>query len=453
MTVEGITIRDNTVLILDEVDGMSGGDRGGVGAINQLIKKTRIPIILICNDRKSAKMKPFDHTTFGLPFQRPKADSIRSRLQTIAFREKLKVDKNGMDMLISAAQNDIRLVINMLSTWKLGQSALSYDDSKKLGAENVKPGMPTPWSLYSELSSHALWAASSKKTLNQKTEIYFSDMGMVPLFVQENYIRQRPQSTMAETDSKKKDLKTLQLLNGAAAAISDGDVVDNMIHGSQQQWSLLPLHAVQSTLKPMSLMYGMGPEGSYGPAFPAWFGQNSKQGRLFRATVELQTKMRLTASGSRHEVREQYLPHLFTGLSKPLLSSGASGIPDVVELLDAYYLNLEDRENIMELGVGKNNGDEVLKKVPTAVKSAFTRQYNAASHPIALQRGDLGSGGRAKQLVGDAAPDAEEAIIQDEVVDESGSEMGDSDDDLDFTKDKMIKEKKQKAAKGKAKAK
>lgn len=27
---------------MDEVDGMSAGDRGGVGALNQLIKKTKV---------------------------------------------------------------------------------------------------------------------------------------------------------------------------------------------------------------------------------------------------------------------------------------------------------------------------------------------------------------------------------------------------------------------------
>ena len=31
-----------TCLIMDEVDGMSAGDRGGVGALNALIKKTRV---------------------------------------------------------------------------------------------------------------------------------------------------------------------------------------------------------------------------------------------------------------------------------------------------------------------------------------------------------------------------------------------------------------------------
>ena len=38
----GVTITDRTCLIMDEVDGMSAGDRGGVGALNALIKKTKV---------------------------------------------------------------------------------------------------------------------------------------------------------------------------------------------------------------------------------------------------------------------------------------------------------------------------------------------------------------------------------------------------------------------------
>lgn len=35
-------ITDKSCLIMDEVDGMSAGDRGGVGALNALIKKTKV---------------------------------------------------------------------------------------------------------------------------------------------------------------------------------------------------------------------------------------------------------------------------------------------------------------------------------------------------------------------------------------------------------------------------
>jgi replication factor C subunit 1 len=38
---------------MDEVDGMSKGDRGGISEIIQMIKNTTVPIICICNDRQS----------------------------------------------------------------------------------------------------------------------------------------------------------------------------------------------------------------------------------------------------------------------------------------------------------------------------------------------------------------------------------------------------------------
>ncbi|CAO1637864.1 unnamed protein product [Parajaminaea phylloscopi] len=453
MEVDGVTITDRTVLILDEVDGMSGGDRGGIGAINAMIKKTKVPIILIANDRGSQKMKPFASTTWDLSFRRPTADSIRARLMTIAFREGLKVDKNGMDQLIAASQSDLRSVINMLSTWKLGEKALSFAESKALGSAYVKPGIGNPFTLYGDLASHGTWSASSKKTLNQKADFYFQEPSLMPLFVQENYVRQQPQVLAGIKDDREKSIKAMQLVNRAAAAISDGDMVDSMIHGSQQHWSLMPLHAAVSTLKPMSLLYGMTGMNSWGPSFPSWLGNYSKQQRLSRATVELQVKMRLSASGSRWEVREHYVPYLFTALSDPLIEKRQDGISDVVDLMDDYYLGTEDRDIVLELGVGKNKGDDVLKKIPKEVKTSFTRTYNQGTHPVAFQKGDPGTAkARAKQLRGDDVPDVEEAIVEDEIFeDESADEMS-SDDDVDVNKDKMIKAKKPKATKGKGKS-
>lgn len=55
---------------MDEVDGMSAGDRGGVGALNALIKKTKVPIIAICNDKANPKMKPLTNTCFQMGFKR-----------------------------------------------------------------------------------------------------------------------------------------------------------------------------------------------------------------------------------------------------------------------------------------------------------------------------------------------------------------------------------------------
>jgi hypothetical protein len=44
----GVVITDKSVLIMDEVDGMSAGDRGGVVALKALIKKTQVGLLLSC---------------------------------------------------------------------------------------------------------------------------------------------------------------------------------------------------------------------------------------------------------------------------------------------------------------------------------------------------------------------------------------------------------------------
>ena len=45
------------LVIMDEVDGMGGSDRGGIQELISLIKKTKVPIIAICNDRQHPKIR------------------------------------------------------------------------------------------------------------------------------------------------------------------------------------------------------------------------------------------------------------------------------------------------------------------------------------------------------------------------------------------------------------
>jgi len=47
-------------------------------------------------------------------------------------REKMKVPANVIDQLINGAQSDIRQVLNMLSTWKLSNDVMDFDEGKDL---------------------------------------------------------------------------------------------------------------------------------------------------------------------------------------------------------------------------------------------------------------------------------------------------------------------------------
>ena len=269
------------VLIMDEVDGMSAGDRGGVGALAAVAKKTSIPMILICNERRLPKMKPFDHVTLDLAFRRPTVEQIRARIMTICFREGLKIPAQVLDALIEGTHADIRQIINMISTAKLDQQAMDYDDGKKMSKAWEKHVILKPWDIVSKILRPQMFAASSTATLNEKIELYFNDHEFSYLMLQENYLKTQP-ARAANYSGKERALKLLELADNAAHSISNGDLVDRMIHGSQQQWSLMPTHAVFSFVDPASQVYGNFNERV---GFAAWLGQNSKYGKFSRISL------------------------------------------------------------------------------------------------------------------------------------------------------------------------
>jgi hypothetical protein len=81
--------------------------------------------------------------------------------------------------------------------------------------------------------------------------------------------------------------------------------------------------------------------------------------------------MRLRTSGDRHEIRQQYLPILWQNLIKKLEVEGKAAVPEVIELMDQYFLTKDDFDAILELGVGPMDEKEI--KLETQTKATFTR--------------------------------------------------------------------------------
>jgi len=241
---------------MDEIDGMSAGDRGGVGALKKVISKTKvlaivcyislqIPIICICNDRRHQKLKPLDRTVFDLVFRRPQANEVRSRLMTIAFREGLSITPNVVDQLVEGTHADIRQILNLLSTYRLSQTNLAFDESKKVYVlfilsqsdcsvkDSEKYVILKPWDIAGKFlsSNSGFWHANSKSTLNDKIELYFNDHEFSYLMIQENYLKSFPDLARNAGNQREQKLKALELAEKASESISNGDLVDAMIHG------------------------------------------------------------------------------------------------------------------------------------------------------------------------------------------------------------------------------
>lgn len=108
--------------------------------------------------------------------------------------------------------------------------------------------------------------------------------------------------------------------------------------------------------------------------------------------MDIQARMRLKVSADKLELRQSYVPALFPYLVKPLMTNGVvsrfismlgflsmslphqSAVDEVIERMDDYYLNREDWDTLVELGLDEYKDDLVLKKISTATKTAFTRK-------------------------------------------------------------------------------
>ncbi|EER25396.1 BRCA1 C Terminus domain containing protein [Coccidioides posadasii C735 delta SOWgp] len=432
--------KKNLVLIMDEVDGMSAGDRGGVGALAAVAKKTRIPMILICNERRLPKMRPFDHVTYELPFRRPTADQIRSRLATICFREGLKIPPQVLDGLIEGTHSDIRQIVNMLSTVKLDSQNLDFDEGKQMSKAWEKHVILKPWDIVGKILSAQMFSQSSTATLNDKIELYFNDHEFSYLMLQENYLKTNPIAA-GSYNGRERKFKLLELADNAAQSISDGDLVDRMIHGSQQQWSLMPTHAVFSFVRPASFVSGNMVDRV---GFTSWLGNNSKQGKMARQIKEIQGHMRLRASGDRHEIRQQYLPALWEKLVHRLDVDGKDAVQEVIDLMDSYFLTREDWDSILELGLGPMS--EKTVNIESQTKATFTRLYNQQSHPLPFMKASTVV---APKRLPKIKPDLEDAIDESDEGEEilGEEEVKEDDDELDLKKDKYVRAPKKTGAK------
>ncbi|KAM5271711.1 replication factor C subunit 1 [Ctenodactylus gundi] len=369
------SVSSRHALIMDEVDGMAGTeDRGGIQELIALIKHTKIPIICMCNDRNHPKIRSLVHYCFDLRFQRPRVEQIKGAMMSIAFKEGLKIPPPAMNEIILGANQDIRQVLHNLSMWCARSKALTYDQAKADSHRAKKDIKMGPFDVARKV--FVAGEETAHMSLVDKSDLFFHDYSIAPLFVQENYLHVKP--VAAGGDIK----KHLMLLSRAADSICDGDLVDTQIR-SKQNWSLLPTQAIYASVLPGELMRG---HMTQFPSFPSWLGRHSSTGRHDRVVQDLALHMSLRTYSSKRTVNVDYLSHLRDALVQPLAAHGVDGVQDAVALMDTYYLMKEDFENIMEISSwgGKPSS---FSKLDPKVKAAFTRAYNRESHlpPYALQ--------------------------------------------------------------------
>jgi replication factor C subunit 1 len=348
------------IIVMDEVDGLS--ERGGVGEIAAIIKKTSTPIICIANE-KPPKLRPIINACLDIKFNRPVKSTIATALLKVARAENINVTKVDLEGLCEKNGNDIRSILNNLDFY---------------GTDTVESKNDKDSNLRLDLFSATQRLISNKHlSFDDAASLVFVDYNMVPLMVQEAYIGSSRNS--------------LDDVVRAAEFISCGDVMDKRIHRSHD-WSLLP-HYVQSVVSAAKTVSGPPPF----QIFPAWLGKNSKRLKHKRYIDDLSSKMFCSNESFRLDYAEALQNILLNPLKADTLLK--SDINLVIKSMDALRFTRDDiMDNLQEIMFDKVD-------ISTKVKTAFTREYNKA-HP------DKKAAKTIKKLSAEDVEDEEEEDVQ-----------------------------------------
>ena len=338
------------VVIMDEVDGMSSGDRGGVGALAAIVKSAAFPIICIANERSGPRLRPLVSACLEIRFQRPPKGTIAKALhERVCVPLKLPINLVELENYVEKNGNDIRQVLNFLQFNFISSARGGGGGGGSSAATSAKDSIlrMDPFSAAGSLfgSSTSRGGIGSEDRAN----LVYLDSGLVPLMIAEGYVA-------AAGRGNGDDAAKLARCVAAADLLGAYDMIDTRIR-KVHNWALLP-SAVSAVVSAAAAAGGPAPF----QLFPSWLGKSSKARKQLRWHRDMAYKLN-TDSGTLLDARE-------------LLRARLWGEPDAESIcnrLEEYGLT---RDDMMEtLAESVFSGDEKSVAMDTKLKGGLTRAW------------------------------------------------------------------------------
>lgn len=441
-------------IIMDEVDGMGAGDRSGMSELIQMIKKSMVPIICICNDRQSQKIKSLLPYCMDLRYRRPTKQVIARRLIKIGENEGLRVEQNAAEAIAESCGNDIRQVLNCMQMWSnkkiSGQGVtMTYKEIKERGSEINKDEIlrvslfdATKMIVEGPRGLAGADSAAVKGSFYKRNDAFFVDYSLIGLNVHQNYLKVMiGQQNEARKGGDDDVLKFLERMHDATETMSDYAVAEHAVRSGDMNWGLLPFSGM---LTVKTGFHAAGKNGGFLPGFPeftAWMGKNSSRGRKNRLLQELGYHMNYRVSGGLTELRLNYIPLLRDRFVALLFDDEGSKTGEAIKLMDEYGLDRDDVfENLEEFKMGQES--KSFASLDSKQKADFTREYSKGTHKSQALVAEQGSGKISKKNPTKERDPADMDAVDDDAQ-ESESE-DEEDEELDVEKLQAMFKKKRK---------
>jgi len=232
-------------IIMDEIDGMSGGDKGGLTELIELIfpkikgvRKKNLngsPFICISNTMDK-KIKLISSNSVSIKFQLPTKMMLINLCKKISAYEKIEIDALIINKIVQHSQGDFRRLINILQYFynnKLENEELTYENiDTKLDLFDKKQRDFTSYEIIDKF-------LNLYPNISDTLALYHSDRNVLGLLMIENSLQ------FINKNRKGTDKDKLKFLSEIYTGFSDSDIYDHEIY-INQKWEL---HSYNGTMK------------------------------------------------------------------------------------------------------------------------------------------------------------------------------------------------------------
>ena len=104
------------LILMDEADGITGSDRGGLPELIALISKTKVPIIITSNDIWKKKFSLLRKSCKIISLKELSDINVKQIITEVLKKEDKKIKSETIDLIVKGARGDVRAALNDLES-------------------------------------------------------------------------------------------------------------------------------------------------------------------------------------------------------------------------------------------------------------------------------------------------------------------------------------------------
>lgn len=339
--------RSRKIIVMEETNSLPSSP-----TIMQLVQRTKVPLVCITSDCKDPRVKVCKGQTLYCAMSRPSMSGVMAKIRFIAHNEGVAISDARIEDVAASAGMDIRQIVNTLQM--IGTSIHSPVPPGGAAAQPAEMGavFQTSHDIYNStkdytcgISEAATRMFDRSVSVAHKFSDYYSEPSMLSLFVQENYLKgggavDAGDAAAGGGSARQPALALLRRMRVAADAITQGDVLDRLLHSGDMP-HLHHNHALMACVVPAHAM-GVGPASV---TFPSCLGKQSSMVRRRQTITEMRAHLDRTLMVPFRDMRVGIIPPLRCILSRFV---SRERVPDALAFCERYSFSKDDVSLLLE---------------------------------------------------------------------------------------------------------